>query len=183
MICAVILLQDAPVTPGLGKNGATFTGIEGQTNKHQASFCLYLSNLHLFLSVGVIGDYFPIQLVTWWLFHVLSIYVLIFHPLRAKSLLSSSKLKYIHLALVAVGLLAPLLDPITSTLHNLSDKTNFQTLGYRVRLYPPLGCGNIRREVYFYTVILPSNFMLTLGITFLILVFWKLLKASSLAHL
>ena len=145
-------------------------------------FALWSNLTSSALLIGVIRDYFPFQLVIWWLFHILSIYVLIFHPFKAKSLLASSRLKYIHLALVAVGLLAPLLGPITSTLHNLSDETDPWRVGYRVLFYPPIGCRNSKREVFFYTVVLPTHLIVILGITFLILVFWKLLKASCLAH-
>ena len=125
---------------------------------------------------GAIGDYYSLQLCILVFSHILSIYFLIFHPLQAKQLLSSSKLKYVHLCVVLVGVLAPLLAPLTTILHNLSDQEDPERLGYRVLVYPPHSCVNVREDIFFYTTTVPSNFLLVLSISFLILVFWKLLK-------
>ena len=124
---------------------------------------------------GAITDYSLIQMSIWVFFHILSIYFLIFHPVRAKMLLNSRKLKYVHLCIALLGLLAPLLGSLTTILHDEKDALK---MGYGVVLYNPHACRNTKREILFYTVILPFNFLLTMSVSFLVLVLWKLLKVK-----
>lgn len=110
---------------------------------------------------------------------MVSIFFIIFHPLRAKTFLSSRKVHYVHATIILVGILAPAITPLITVLSGISDNTNPEKFGYRVIFYPPQICLSIRKDIKFYAFNLPSNVMLTTGVTFLLLIFWKLYKVRQ----
>ncbi len=123
---------------------------------------------------GAVFIYGQIQLVFWWLSHVVSIMLIVFHPFKARSFLNTRKMKYIHAAITVVGLILPAMSPLIA----VSSGANAveRKFGYGVVTYPPYICSNHNREVEFYTYILPLNLMVSSGLTCLVLLFWQLYK-------
>lgn len=95
--------------------------------------------------------------------------------------MNSKKMKYVHIALILVGLLAPALSPLITVLSTVHDHQ--RRFGYRVSLYPPHSCATIKKDIQFYTEVLPFNFMVAAGVTFLVLIFWKFYKVANLCNL
>lgn len=83
-----------------------------------------------------------------------------------------------HLAVALVGLVAPTLTPLATVLSDIA-KDEGQGLGYRVIVYPPHVCTSIKRDIQFYTFAVPFNFIVTTGVTLLVLIFWKLYKVIT----
>lgn len=108
------------------------------------------------------------------------LFFMIYFPLQAKRFLSSREVHYVHAVILMVGFLVPTIPPLVTLLSGIRDESDPERLGYRVAFYPPNICFSIRADIEFYTINVPSNIMLTTGVTFLLLIFWKLYKASIL---
>ena len=130
---------------------------------------------------GALVDYNSLQLLVWWLSHVISIYLLIVYPLQAKTFLKTNKIHYVHAAIVATGLLAPTIPVLITLLADIDQEDHPERLGYRIFLYPATTCANVRGSIHFYTVNVPSNIMITTGVMFLLVIFWKLYKVRTQA--
>lgn len=119
--------------------------------------------------------YVFLQVAIWWLSQVISLFSLVFFPVKAKNFMKSSRARYLHIAVVAAGILAPVLSPLAIILSGVNKHDNDpEKLGFLVLIYPPYRCVSIRKDVHFYTFTLPFNFMVTIGASFLVLIFWKL---------
>ena len=121
------------------------------------------------------GNYIFLQVVIWWLSHIISLYFMVFYPVKAKNFMNSRKVHCLHFAVVLLGLAAPTLSPLVTILSS-TDQDDPQRFGYRVLRYPPLECVNIKGNIWFYALATPFNLIVTTGLTLLILIFWKLYK-------
>lgn len=86
-----------------------------------------------------------------------------------------------HKTIVLVGLIAPLFSPLVTIL--VSMESGDESLGYGVVIYPPYQCQVSNKKVVFYADIQPLNIMASLGLTFLILIFWKIYKVRLISIL
>jgi len=109
------------------------------------------------------------QLSVWWFCHVVSLFWKI--PFHAKSFEATHCLKYIHIAMVIVGLVLPTLPVIVAfTAGNPSSS------GFVLTSFPPILCTRLQRDPTFYSLVLPINILLAIGIPLLIIIFWIIHK-------
>jgi len=102
---------------------------------------------------------------------VVSLFWKIRFPFHARSFTTAGRIKYIHIAMVIVGLVLPTLPVIvTFTAGNPS------TRGFGQTRYPPILCTSLQRDPTFYSLVLPINIFLAIGIPLLIIIFWIIHK-------
>ena len=116
--------------------------------------------------VGTAYTYIFLQLDTWLLGHIMTLFWGITFPFHYRSLETRGRLIYIHITIIVVALLLPTI-PVGIALG---------TGGYIYDGVPPLACLPRNTVVAFYAVFLPSTVMIATGGTFLILIIWKLIK-------
>ena len=133
--------------------------------------------------LGVVLSYLLLQIAFWWLSHATIILWKLQFPFHARSFENSGKMKYVHIVSVIVGLLLPLVSPITSMVDFAVDLSSSEVLqsqnisfvsgglGYGLIRFPSILCSAIDRYALYYSNVLPINLMVIVGITELILVF------------
>ena len=111
-------------------------------------------------------------------------------PFHARSFQNSRKLKYVHLGCLAAGLLLPLVvvtAPIVEFAIEIDSDIVLQRenvtvlsggLGYGMIRFPPLLCSGTKGIVQYYCFALPINIAAILGLTELVVIFWKIMKVS-----
>ena len=126
--------------------------------------------------VGMVFYYGLFQLAVWWFCHVVSLFWKIRFPFHARSFEATHRLKYIHIAMVIVGLVLPTLPVIvTFTAGNPS------TRGFGLTSFPPVLCTSLQSDPSFYSLVLPINIVLANGVPLLITVFWIIHKVHTRA--
>ena len=100
----------------------------------------------------------------WWLVHVTVLYWGIRFPFHARSFETSGKNKYIHLTAVVLGLCLPAMPPII--VGSFGDPTLIR--------FPVLVCSSGKAGMSFYSTILPSAVLQTVGCSILILIGWTI---------
>jgi len=98
---------------------------------------------------------------------------MVYYPLKVNTFFKSKKVHYVHIAIAVVGLLAPTICPLLTTIAKWS---GLIAKDYKVFLYPPNICINAQVDIRFYGLVMPLNFIIATGITFLLLILWKLYK-------
>ena len=125
-------------------------------------------------SAGIVFFYGLFQLAVWWFCHVVSLFWGIQFPFRARSFKTTGRIKYIHIAMVIVGLVLPTLPVIvTFTAGNPS------TRGFGLMRFPPILCTSWQRDPTFYSLVLPINILLAIGVPLVIIVFWTIHKVYT----
>lgn len=122
-----------------------------------------------FTHVGIVYGYIFLQILLFLASHVVSLFWGIVFPFHYQTFDTRGSLKYIHITIVAVGLLLPCI-PVGITLG---------TGGYVPDGIPPLTCMPSNKAVTFYATVLPSTLLTSIGTTFMILIFWKLVKVRQ----
>lgn len=122
---------------------------------------------------GILSNYLFLQLIVWWLCHIVSLFALIFYPVRAKNLMNSKRVRCLHISVAIMGMVLPSLSPLASI---ISGVVKDGSPGYRALIYPPNSCSATQRDIQLYTFALPLSFMVSAGVTCLLLIFWKLYK-------
>ena len=79
-------------------------------------------------------------------------------------------MKYLHIVTVVVGIVLPFVPVITA----------FGTGGFTISRFPPVLCVPNNTDATFYSLLLPSLIIVAVGITLLIVLFWKIHKVCSL---
>jgi len=95
-------------------------------------------------------------------------------PFHARSFEATHRLKYIHIATVIVGLVLPTLPVIvTFTAGNPSIQGDLDMTSF-----PPVLCTSLK-DPTFYSLVLPINILLAIGVPLLIIVFWIIHKVRT----
>jgi len=124
---------------------------------------------------GMVFYYGLFQLAMWWFLHVVSLFWKIRFPFHARSFETAHRLKYIHIAMVIVGLVLPTLPVIVAfTAENPS------TRGFGLTRFPPILCTSLQRDSTFYSLVLPINLLIAIGVPLLIIMFWIIHKQHGL---
>lgn len=130
--------------------------------------------------------YSTLAAAIWWLMLTISLFWKIWFPFNARLRESKHQIKYIHLGCILTGVFVPFI-PIISLMSAFavkvkSDPSNVTFveggMGFAFLRFPPLPCNGNNKAVVFYTNILPTNIMLAVGITLVILIFWLVHKVS-----
>ena len=119
---------------------------------------------------GVVFIYTVLQKVVWWFVHVAVTFWGILFPFHYQTYKTSGKIRHVHRIAIAVGLLLPLIPVIAA----------FGTGGYAINTPPTLTCVPSDRDAIFYGIILLPAVMGLAGLTFQILIFWKLFKVHNI---
>ena len=114
--------------------------------------------------------YIFVQVAIWWLCHVTAMFWGLRFPFQAHNFKVTGKMKYLHITVVLLGLILPII-PVAVALG---------TGGFTLNRLPPIICSARSSDATFYAVALPVGFMLALGITLLILLFWTIYKVCTL---
>ena len=98
------------------------------------------------------------------------------------------KKKYLHFGCCVLGLFVPVIPVISLVVgfviqvNSSNDELSFLSGGIGVSLtrFPPLPCFEKNRDFVFYSIIIPTDILLTAGITLTILVFWIVYSVSHI---
>jgi hypothetical protein len=118
---------------------------------------------------GVLQTYFAIQVTLWWLFNILALYWKIQFPFHARYYDTTKRTEYIHVACILVGLLLPIFTPVALSVEG----------GFTMTRFPPIVCIGRNADANFYTVVFPITIMYAIGITFMLLIFWRIRRHMS----
>jgi len=118
------------------------------------------------------------QLAVWWFLHVVSLFWKIRFPFHARSFETAHRLKYIHITMVIVGLVLPTLPIIVAFTAG-----NSSTRGFGLTRFPPILCTSLQRDSTFYSLVLPINLLIAIGVPLLIIIFWIIHKVHTHTHL
>ena len=139
------------------------------------------------LLAGVAVQYFIVNGLLWWLFHLSYIFFGVMFPFVARSW--KKKEKYVHLLLLVVGEqyfklncgklwswillhVTGLLFPLPQVIATLTQDDH----GYILTNFPPSFCSPRNSDLLFYSYILVSSLCIMVGIPLLIIVGWTLHK-------
>ena len=125
---------------------------------------VHLQSFHYSSSTGVVLHYFLLNITLWWLLHVCCMFWTLQFPLHARR--HQNKQKYIHAALVVVGLLVPIPGVVA----------NLATSGFTRNSFPPLFCGTKNPNAQYYSLWIEINLLFAVGITLIIVMFWLVHK-------
>ncbi len=139
---------------------------------------------------GVVFEYILFQIAVLWILHILAFFWKIKFPFHARSFVRENKIKYIHFTCVIVALLLPITPVITSMadfavgfkcnefLQNRNITFWSSGMGYGIGRFPPILCLSTNSDVLFYSLILPIDSTLFVGITILIFLLWTIREVS-----
>lgn len=131
--------------------------------------------------------YSTLAIALWWFMLTAALFWKIWFPFNARIRETRKQIKYIHATCVLIGVLVPLI-PIITLMSSFAEKVNSDStidttflnggLGFVTVRFPPLPCNGNNKVIIFYTNILPSDILLAIGITFIILIYWLVHKVS-----
>ena len=125
-------------------------------------------------SAGIVFYYGIFQLAVWWFCHVVSLFWKIRFPFHARSFETAHRIKYIHITMVIVGLVLPTLPVIvTFTAGNPSSR------GFGLTRFPPILCTSLQRDPTFYSLVLPINILIAIGVPLVIIIFRTIHKVYT----
>lgn len=132
----------------------------------------------------MVFHYALIQLGVWWLVHVTAILWKIRFPFHARRYESAHRVRYVHIICVALGVLLPLISVVVIIVDSAVDSsgtnaTQYGTLGFGLTRFPPILCTGIDRDATYYSLVLPLNLILIVGMTELTVVFWIIHKVRE----
>ncbi|XP_019850181.1 PREDICTED: uncharacterized protein LOC109580977 [Amphimedon queenslandica] len=116
---------------------------------------------------GAIFHYFYLNMTLWWFFHVMSIFYKVMFPVFAKE--HKNKDKFIHIVLLILGILIP----IPGVLLALTVK---KYKSYTLFTFPSYVCVPRNGELQYYSLLLPLDVLLGIGLFCLVLILWRLHK-------
>lgn len=92
------------------------------------------------------------------------------------------KVKYVHIAAVAMGILVPFIPIIATMSQHAHERSPLEAatggLGFSITRFPPILCTGIHGDTTFYSLILPILVILMIGMTFLLAIFWMIHRVS-----
>ena len=95
-------------------------------------------------------------------------------PFHARSFETAHRIKYIHITMVIVGLVLPTLPVIVAFTAG-----NPSTRGFGLTRFPPILCTSLQSDPTFYSLVLPINIVLAIGVPLLIVLFWIIHKVYA----
>ena len=118
-----------------------------------------------------------------WLCHIVAIFWGLKFPFHARIFRTTHRIKYLHIACVALCTVLPLI-PVVGTMVQYSRGKSFGEaveggLGFGVVRFPPLLCTGRNQDAMFYALILPVVVLLMAGMTVLIITFWIIHKVNQ----
>ena len=93
--------------------------------------------------------------------------------MHAKTFETSRRVKYVHITMVVVGLVLPTLPVIVT--FTTGDPSSFG-----MTRFPPILCTGLQKDSTFYSLVLPINILMIIGIPLLIIIFWTIHKVMAM---
>ena len=121
--------------------------------------------------VGTVEAYVSFSISLWWFMLTAALFWKIWFPINARMRETKRQIKYIHIACVLIGTLIPLIPVML--------KFTGGKPGFNLVRFPPLPCTGSDTTVSFYSGVFPTDILVGIGITFVILIFWRVHKVSS----
>lgn len=131
--------------------------------------------------------YSTLSVALWWFMLVAALFWKIWFPFNAKIHEVKLHVKYIHIGCVIIGVMIPFI-PIIALMSGFAESLKSDNplnrtfisggLGFVGVRFPPISCNGYDKVIIFYAIILPTNIILTSGITLTILIFWLVHKVS-----
>ena len=112
-------------------------------------------------SAGIVFFYGLFQLAVWWFCHVVSLFWKIKFPFMLDE--TAHLIKDTHITMVIMGLVLPTLPVIVAFTAG-----NPSTRGFRLTRFL---CTSLQRDPTFYSLVLPINIFLAIGVPLLIIFF------------
>ena len=128
------------------------------------------------LSLGAVFYYIVIQLLFWWLWHTIVVFLAVVRPFQMKKTGTPRKNRYIHVGLVLASLILPIL-PIVIVV--FAGKEYRYETSFTLTRSPPILCSGIDLHTNFWGVIFPTNLMLGLGTSLLVLILRTVIKVIT----
>ena len=125
-----------------------------------------LITLALYIISGFVFHYTLMQVSLWWFFNVIVLFWKMVFPFHAKSFEKAHGFKHLHITAVILGVVLPLI-PVISMI---------ATGGFVMGTIPPVVCYTRDPDITFYSVILPINVMVQIGMSLLVITFWTIHK-------
>ena len=125
-------------------------------------------------SAGILFFYGLLQLTVWWFCHVVSLFWEIQFPFHARSFKTAGHVKYIHIAMVIVGLVLPTLPVIVAFTAGTPS-----TRGFGMTRFPPILCTSLESNSAFYSLVLPINILIAIGVPLVIVISWTIHKVHT----
>ena len=133
--------------------------------------------------IGAIFYYCTLQLSMFWLCHILAIFWGLKFPFHARTFRTTHRIKYLHIACVALCTILPLISVVATMVQYSRGKSFGEAveggLGFGVVRFPPILCTGWNQDTMFYALILPVVVLLMAGMTVLIVIFWIIHKVSQ----
>ena len=90
-------------------------------------------------------------------------------PLHSQSFRMAHGTKYIHLTCVVLALVLPLVPVLANEFKG----------GYTMSRFPPILCIGTNADATLYSLVLPLDIILGVGLNLLIIIFWKIHKVGQ----
>jgi len=130
---------------------------------------LYNLEFNCFLIIiGVVFHWGLVLLATFWLLHVIHLFIKIVYPIWSRKLDRNKTKIILHVTEVTLAFILCGLAPIIFV--SVSE--------YSIGRFPPLLCLS-SKAVSFYTMCIPLCFMIGTGVILAIIMFWKLHKVGN----
>lgn len=123
-------------------------------------------------SSGIILYYILIQLLLWFLWHTIAVFLSVTWPQHAKKLIKSKKHRYLHITFVLASLILPT-APVLIVMFASSEPVK---LGFTLPQSPLILCTGIDLHSNFWGVLFPMSILLAIGTSLLVLVLRVVLK-------
>ena len=141
-----------------------------------------------FFNTGMVQVYSTVAASLWWFMLTAVFFWKIWFPLHARSWQETKKNKYLHFGCCLLGILVPVIPVISLMvgfaiqINPSNDELSFLSggLGFSLARFPPLPCFGTNQAITFYSIVLPTDILLTAGITLTILVFWTVHRVSHI---
>ena len=112
------------------------------------------------------------------------LFLKLLYPFNGISRGKSSKIKYLHITFVLIGIMLPLVPIITSIVVYAVDQHDNPTniwsggLGFGIVRFPPILCYARDKGALFYSFSLPIVIIVAVGCTMLLIIVWSLHRVS-----
>ena len=117
----------------------------------------------------------------WWFMLATTLFWKIQFPFHSRSFQTTNKMKYLHIGCCLAGLLIPLI-PVIALMSGygvrITSSGRSFGLGFTYVRFPPLPCNGNNHVILYYSLVLPTNILLAIGITFIILILRIVHKVS-----
>ncbi len=132
------------------------------------------------MHAGMLTHYLLLFLSLWWICHIVIIYWKLQFPFHARNWELDGKMKYVHLVsavLVSLFSCVPLIViMIVDWQRRIAGGNIMGTLGFGKTRFHPIVCTAIHQGSVYYSLILPINLLVPIGVTLLILSIWLIHK-------